>query len=524
MPVVCADNLACTVDTCNEAQKTCVHTPVNAACDDGLFCNGQETCDLAGPAPSGCKPGTAVACPPDTIACTVDACDEATKTCAHTPDNTKCAVNEFCVPQQGCTPAPSCTSNTQCQDGNLCNGTEVCVNGTCQRGQPINCNDFLGCTVDSCDPATGACTHTPNNAFCDDGLVCNGVETCIVGSGCVPGAAVNCSDGIDCTDDQCSEPTGACTHIPLDFRCDDTNLCNGIEVCNATAGCQQGAAFVCPSNGVVCDVQVCDPLINACKPIPHDELCPCGQQCDVQLGCGNFCSVKTCQGKVYQCGDCQDNDGDCRVDSGSDVDCLGPCDNTEDSYYGGIPGQNNSPCKQDCYFDADTGSGNDACYWSHQCDPLEVAPGFPPEGSQCAFDPNANTPGTNQSCSQLLSSQLQQCLNYCRPLTPNGCDCFGCCEIPGAPTTVWLGSENPSGVGSCNINTVSDPTKCKPCTQVPSCLNTCDTCEICVGRPLPPECSSQSCPAGVQPCGLPGQPLCPANFSCITGCCFPSPQ
>lgn len=524
-PVACADGLSCTLDACDEDQKKCVHTAVNTACDDGLFCTGQETCDPAGPPPSGCKPGVAVVCLSDAIPCTVDACDEASKTCAHTPDNTKCATNEFCVVQQGgCTPAPTCSSPAECQDGNLCNGVEACVAGVCQRGQEVNCNDGLGCTVDACNPSNGACSHTPNNAFCDDGLACNGVESCNPTSGCVPGAALDCSDGVTCTVDQCNEPNGSCTHVPLNDLCNDSDLCNGVEICNAVTGCHPGEPFVCPSNGVACDVQVCDPVLNACKPIPHDDLCPCGQTCDAQFGCGSFCSVKTCQGKVYQCGDCLDNDGDCRIDAG-DPDCLGPCDNTEDSYYGGIPGQNNSPCKQDCYFDADTGAGNDDCYWSHKCDPLEVSPAFPPEGSQCSYNPNASIPGTSATCSQLQSAQLAQCTSYCGPLTPNGCDCFGCCVIPGAPTTVWIGSENPSGVGSCNINTVGDPTKCKPCTQVPSCLNTCDACEICVGQPdLPPGCVSQTCPTGVQPCGLPGQSLCAAGFSCITGCCFPAPQ
>ena len=120
-------------------------------------------------------------------------------------------------------------------------------------------------------------------------------------------------------------------------------------------------------------------------------------------------------------------------------------------------------------------------------------------------------------------AQSDACLDFCMPLTPNGCDCFGCCVIPGAPTTVWLGSENPPGTGSCNINTVNDPTKCKPCTQVPACLNPCGMCEICIGQPLPPGCGQQDCPAGKQPCGLPGQPPCPAGFSCITGCCQMNP-
>ena len=177
---------------------------------------------------------------------------------------------------------------------------------------------------------------------------------------------------------------------------------------------------------------------------------------------------------------------------------------------------------RDCYFDQDTGAGNDECYWSHKCDPFEVAPAYPPSGSQCEYNANASIPGYGGSCSQAFNTQSAQCAAYCGPLTPNGCDCFGCCDIPGAPTTVWLGSEV-NGNGSCDIDSLDDPSRCKPCTQVAACINECDTCELCVGKDeLPPECNGeQQCPAGDQACGLPGQPLCPAGQYCVTGCCQP---
>src|SRR4051794_492406 len=109
----------------------------------------------------------------------------------------------------------------------------------------------------------------------------------------------------------------------------------------------------------------------------------------------HVCQQRACQGKGYLCGNCDDDDGDHLTDS-DDPDCTGPCDNTEDSYFGGIPGQNNAPCREDCYFDQDTGSGNDQCFWSHECDPLSVAPDYPPSGdSQCAYQPNLKVPGSN---------------------------------------------------------------------------------------------------------------------------------
>jgi hypothetical protein len=99
---------------------------------------------------------------------------------------------------------------------------------------------------------------------------------------------------------------------------------------------------------------------------------------------------------------------------------------------------------------------------------------------------------------------------------------------------------------------VANTARCKPCTPVRSCFNDCGPCEVCIGRPVPPpECFPSShpdggvsgsdgsapvtdgsapvtdggapatqCPAGLQPCGLPGQAACPANYYCTTGCCI----
>jgi len=247
------------------------------------------------------------------------------------------------------------------------------------------------------------------------------------------------------------------------------------------------------------------------------------------------CEQVLCQGHLYACGDCNDNDADSLTDS-ADPDCLGPCDNTEDSYYGAIPGQSSAPCKQDCHFDQDTGSGNDDCYWSHECDPLARPPDYPPSGDDdCEYDSEASVPGSDQSCADLQDEQSDTCLAVCLPLTPNGCDCFGCCELPaGSDSWVWIGS-TANGAGSCERESVDDPSMCRPCTPVQGCLNPCERCEICVGKPtLPSDCeaggeggaggANTQCPPDIQTCGQPGQPLCLSHEYCISGCCIPIPQ
>lgn len=254
--------------------------------------------------------------------------------------------------------------------------------------------------------------------------------------------------------------------------------------------------------------------------------------------------IAECQGHVYECGDTIDNDGDGLIDA-DDPDCLGPCDNTEGNFYGGIPGQGGPGCDIDCYFDQDSGHGNDDCYWNHKCDPHEVAPDYAPEvwlGNKCEYDTTFKiTPSLG--CDDAYMTQSQECYDYCGPLTPNGCDCFGCCELPaGSGKYVWLGTEDGSGNGTCDIAHLGDPTKCAPCLPVKACLNDCGHCEVCIGKPtLPADCipdggstsSSSSgstssggaqCEDGVQFCGQPGQDPCTAGYYCITGCCRPVPK
>jgi hypothetical protein len=242
--------------------------------------------------------------------------------------------------------------------------------------------------------------------------------------------------------------------------------------------------------------------------------------------------IAACQGHVYECGDLIDNDSDGLLDS-TDPECLGPCDDTEDSLHGGIPGANNAPCRQDCYFDHDSGN-NDGCFWSHRCDDNEVAPNYYPEpdrGDQCehpADESTVNIPGTNQECADLSQEQSDECLANCGPLTPNGCDCFGCCEIPaGSNNFIWLGSVGASGDTVCTLAQVENPALCHPCEVVPGCLNECAECELCAGKTvLPPGCEpgQEQCEPGVEPCGLPGQAPCAGGQVCISGCCQDVPS
>ena len=79
-----------------------------------------------------------------------------------------------------------------------------------------------------------------------------------------------------------------------------------------------------------------------------------------------------------QCSDGNDNDGDGKIDY-DDPECVGPLDNDESSFATGIPGDNMDACKQDCFFDGNSGAGDDHCDWQLKCDPQSVE-------NKCPYD------------------------------------------------------------------------------------------------------------------------------------------
>jgi len=155
---------------------------------------------------------------------------------------------------------PGCTSNPECDDGLFCNGAETCVSNQCQAGTAPNCSDGVACTTDTCNEGTDSCDHTPNNGACSDGLFCNGSETCHITLGCQAGTAPNCDDSIACTADSCNEGTDTCDHVPNNGLCSDGLFCNGAEVCNVGTGCGDGP----------------DPCVGECDEV--NDLCVGGAQ------------------------------------------------------------------------------------------------------------------------------------------------------------------------------------------------------------------------------------------------------
>lgn len=204
-------------------------------------------------------------------------------------------------------------------------------------------------------------------------------------------------------------------------------------------------------------------------------------------------------GGVAACANGLDDDGDGLVD-GMDPECTGPADNDESSYATGIPGDNRDPMWQDCFFDGNSGAGDDHCRYRTEC--LTGA-----------------LPTTDPDCEVSMA-----CLEFCRGRTPNGCDCFGCCEVAledGSTRNILIGAD-------CSLATIDS---CMTCTPDDTCVNDCGTCELCPGRTaadLPPECYDSPdggtpmyvCEGGIT---CMSDMDCGAAAYCSLGCCLTGP-
>ncbi|UCC29305.1 MAG: S8 family serine peptidase, partial [Phycisphaerales bacterium] len=235
---------------------------------------------------------------------------------------------------------PGCSVPADCDDGLWCNGAEDCVSGSCVAGTPPDCSDGVGCTDDSCNEGTDSCDNVANDANCDNGLWCDGDETCHATLGCQSGTAPDCNDGVACTDDSCNEGTDSCDNVANDANCDNALFCDGAETCHSTLGCQAGSD-PCPG-------QICDEVNDVCCECEFDadcddglfcngaETCPDG--CTCQAGTdpcpGQFCNETTDTCETVECmgaGDCDDA-SDCTVDTCVDNICHNDCPSTVSTF------------------------------------------------------------------------------------------------------------------------------------------------------------------------------------------------
>ncbi len=323
----CNDGIGCTVDQCVAGQ--CVHTPDDlacsdgdlctddlctttvgcifpfniATCDDGLFCNGPDTCSAGL-----CTPGSSDPCV--TADCAAG-CDEMSDSCLPAPGGTLCTddgnpcTDDICDAFGNCTHPPN---SAPCEDGIACTVGDQCGGGSCQPGTPDDsfCIDGDICTDDVCAIGVG-CTNPFNTAPCDDGDMCTVADACASGvctggpscgdgtvqAGCgeecdppdgvtcdASCIAIVCGNGIIQPGEQCDDfnaVDGDCcdSSCQLDApgaACGDSDVCNGVETCDGAGTCVPGTPLNC-DDGDLCTQDICDPVAGCSNTDEPTQTC-----------------------------------------------------------------------------------------------------------------------------------------------------------------------------------------------------------------------------------------------------------
>jgi hypothetical protein len=324
------DGNACTDNVC-DGFGACSAVNNTAACDDGVFCNGPDVCSFGS-----CSIHSGNPCfgGPE---CS-NLCDEGGATC-NLPVGTACTDDGNGCTDNTCDGAGACvtTNNSApCDDGVFCNGPDNCSGGACtvNSGNPCELSEICDEVLDECsqcnvdadcmdegNPCTdhacldGTCVTINNNAVCDDGLFCNGSDTCSggncsihAGDPCIGGAecddlcdesADSCNvpsgtpcaaDAEECTLDEC-DGAGACAHPPVTsgVPCtDDGDICTNDE-CDGAGACGHPPAAigtVCPDDGNICTLDECDGA-GSCAHPPGPGGVPCPDD-------GNDCTMDEC--------------------------------------------------------------------------------------------------------------------------------------------------------------------------------------------------------------------------------------
>jgi hypothetical protein len=193
-------------------------------CDDGSECT-RDRCDTGlhscTHTPFDCS---------DALACTADHC--VGNVCVHDPEVSRCddanpCTDDACSTTTGCMHADR---DRECDDGVFCNGSDSCAGGLCVLHAGDPCLGGGPC-AENCRENASSCLAQRGSACADDGNVCTSDACDGTGLCAHPAVSAPCADdGNGCTDDRCSA-SGACVHEPAASHCDDGDPCTADDLC-----------------------------------------------------------------------------------------------------------------------------------------------------------------------------------------------------------------------------------------------------------------------------------------------------
>ncbi len=176
---------------------------------------------------------------------------------------------------------------------------------------PLDCSDGIDCTIDDCEAAVG-CTHASNDQACDN------EDPCTQGkcgeSGCEQQALsdVSCDDLNACTiGDTCQE--GQCQPGSSSPDCDDTIGCT-LDQCDPGTGCLHTPDESACDDGNPCTQDSCD-AEKDCLHTNNNDACSDDDPCTID----DICANGECGGMPVLCDDqnpctidqCNPDDGEC---------------------------------------------------------------------------------------------------------------------------------------------------------------------------------------------------------------------
>lgn len=276
--------------------------PVDA--EDGSFCTAIDNACVDGMCLAGqcvAVPLSGTACEDDGNPCTSDVCKAGA--CTH----------------------PPLSNGAVCEDdGNPCT-EDVCYSGVCGRPlSGISCAEGVDvCASAQCESGECKVTNAADNTPCDDGSWCNGTSDRCVSGVCRPrDGAGPCEVAGACVRGNCIEPAegelvGQCSVVDLEgHSCDDGVFCNGEETC--VEGECMSMSKPCGENTTGCATEVCDEVGAECLMQNKTDGTPCPNQDG--LNCNGFekCESGVCVSGAPFCPifsdclsyDCDENAGD----------------------------------------------------------------------------------------------------------------------------------------------------------------------------------------------------------------------
>ena len=535
----CGAGFACkeSTDVTGKKSNQCVVTEGVCACSPAAIatqattacmvvageakCPGKRTCLEKGAENAPAEGGLSACIAPDPEP---EVCDGADNDCDGQADEGTCDDDNVCTADV-CGGAGGCShTNKQgaCDaDDSACTEGDACVDGLCQAGKTVDCNDGNVCTLDLCKPEVGCVLEPKDNSPCDaDDSPCTVADSCAAGA-CTVGKAKQCATEDFCVLGKCDLVTGKCKFVyQTGTPCNDGNACTSGETC--VEDLCKGKALSCDDSNP-CTAESCDPAKgceygNSPGPCDDGDACTKGDVCgdskcaglpmDVSAACDdlNACTADTCNpnsGCVHAPGtggECEDGNP-CTT---SDACKLGKCESgsnlctcTNDSECAAK--EDGNICNGTLYCDKNDipwtckvnpativkcdGSISDACK-TNACDSqtgkckLDLAA----DGKPCDADESLCTVGDACKSGNCTPGLLAKC-DDANPCTNDACDPKkGCttttnsspCDADGDLCTVGDGCT----AGKCVVGSVKkDCDDNEPCTSE-SCVKSTGKCQV----------------------------------------------